>query len=51
VPGEGGQVKTLPFASGLGLLEPAAVAEILIMQERAFGKLGLTAPKESRRPV
>lgn len=46
VPGIQGQVETFPLSSGLDVLHPQHVIDILLLQERAFGLTGLVPPKE-----
>lgn len=45
-PGKGSDgVEKVPLSNGLEMLHPQQVTEILCMQERAFGKSGLTPPQ------
>lgn len=46
-PEEGGTVQTMPLASGVHLLHPAHLLEVLCMQERAFGANGVPPLPES----
>lgn len=43
---EGGAVQAIALGQGLGLLHPATVVDILCMQERLFGGVGLPRPSE-----
>ena len=47
LPGDGGGApQTLPFAENAGLLHPQQAAELVCMQERAFGTGGLPRPTD-----
>ena len=41
-----GKVTTTPISAGYEMLDPQQLIEIQCMQERAFGKTGLTPPQE-----
>ncbi len=45
--GHDSEVQTVPLSAGLELLRPAQVAEVVCMQERAFGAGDLPLPHES----
>ena len=44
---EAGKIQTIPLSAGLDSLHPQTLVDILSMQERIFGKSGLTLPLET----
>jgi hypothetical protein len=51
LPGEAaGEVEAVPLSSGLAWLSPGQALDLLCMQERIFGKSGLTPPRETATP-
>ena len=51
VPGEGGgPVSALPLADAVNLLHPQQVIDIICMQQRVYGDLGLDSPFDLSEP-